>query len=309
MNGKGISPRSEVPPLTIDAQYVPGFIFTRQPQLRITRNWQNQFFASISLENPQTTFYNSGHFDSGISVTTTAAAGSGFNSANTLSLNHVPDVIGKVATDQDLDGHALHAELFGIYRDFYTRLNDAGVATNQDVGGGGFGGGAILEVVPKILDVRFSGAWGQGIGRYGAGQLPDATLSVDGTLHPIKEYALLAGATLHALPTLDIYAYAGEEHARQAQYTNGTIYNGLGNINYVNSGCDTEGVGTCTANVQKVEQATIGFWHKPYSGAFGHYQWGLQYSYTERHAFAGVGGAPETGDNMILYSFRYYPFN
>jgi len=306
---KGLSPRSEMPPSVIDAQYVPGFVFTRQPQLRITRNWDNQFFAAVSLENPQTTFYNSGHLDSGLTLTTNGAAGSGFNSANTLSLNHAPDVIAKVATDQDLQGHAVHAELFGLYRDFYSRLNNAGVATNNDVSGGGVGGAISIGVIPKILDVQFSGADGTGIGRYGAGQLPDATVSFDGTLHPIREYALLAGATLHAMPTLDIYAYAGEEHAKSAQYTNGTIFNGLGNINYDNSGCETEGASNCTANTQKVEQLTIGFWHKPFAGPYGHFQWGLQYSYTERHAFYGIGGAPETGENMIMYSFRYYPFN
>jgi hypothetical protein len=306
---KGLNVRSELLPSVIDAQYVPGFVFTRQPQLRLTRNWQNAFFVGLSLENPQTTYFNSGKFLPGISVLTNGAAGSGFNSANTLSLNHVPDVIGKVATDQDLDGHVLHAEAFGIYRDFYSRLNNAGVASNKDVSGGGFGGAFSLGVVPKVLDVQFSGAYGDGIGRYGAGQLPDSTVSVDGTLHPIKEYALLVGATLHALPTLDVYAYAGEEHARQQQYSSGTIYNGLGNINYDNSGCETEGASNCVANNRSVEQVTVGFWHKPYVGAFGHYQWGFQYSYTERHAFAGLGGAPETNDSMFLYSFRYYPFN
>ena len=38
---------------------------------------------------------------------------------------------------------------------------------------------------------------GRGIGRYGASQLPDVTLSVDGTLHPIGEYMVLAGGVLH----------------------------------------------------------------------------------------------------------------
>jgi hypothetical protein len=35
---------------------------------------------------------------------------------------------------------------------------------------------------------------------------------------------------------------------------------------------------------------------------------GVQYSYTRLKAFAGVGGAPRTSDNMVFTSFRYYPF-
>jgi hypothetical protein len=34
----------------------------------------------------------------------------------------------------------------------------------------------------------------------------------------------------------------------------------------------------------------------------------LQYSYTERKAFSGIGGAPIANDSMVFASFRYYPF-
>ena len=60
-----------------------------------------------------------------------------------------------------------------------------------------------------------------------------------------------------------------------------------------------------------VEQATGGFWFKPYVGSFGRYQIGLQYSYTERKAFAGNGAlgiTPIANDSMVFASFRYYPF-
>ena len=39
MNTKGIIPRQEDIPLTIDAQYVPGFIWARQPQLRFVKDF------------------------------------------------------------------------------------------------------------------------------------------------------------------------------------------------------------------------------------------------------------------------------
>jgi len=35
---------------------------------------------------------------------------------------------------------------------------------------------------------------------------------------------------------------------------------------------------------------------------------GVQYSYTRRLAFDGVGGAPKTDDNIVMTQIRYYPF-
>ena len=308
MNSKGITPRNEDAPPQIAAQYVPGFVFTRQPQLRLTRDWDKRIWVAVSLENPQTTFFNSGKFISGVSPVITGPAGSGFNSANTLSLNHVPDVIGKLALEEDLSGHSLHVEAFGIYRDLYERLNVSGVANNRDVSAGGVGGGVILGVIPKVLDLQVSALWGSGVGRYGASALPDATLGVDGVFHPIRETDVLVGGTLHVSPQLDIYAFAGEEREERTAFTSGAILNGLGNPGYDNSGCNTEGSSACVGNTHYVDQATVGFWHKPYQGRFGRFQWGAQYSYTQRHAFPGLGGAPTASENMIFTGLRYYPF-
>ncbi len=308
MNSKGITPRNELTPPQIDAQYVPGFVFARQPQFRIAYDWNKQVWVAVSLENPQTTFFNNGKFIPGVTPVISGPAGSGFNSINTLSLNHVPDVIAKVALEENLSGHSLHLEAFGIYRDLYERLNTAGVVSNNDTAAGGVGGGAVLTVVPKVLDLQVSALYGSGIGRYGAAGLPDATLSTDGTLHPIRELDVLFGGTVHVNPQLDIYAFAGEEREQRAAYTNGTIFNGLGNPNYINTGCQIEGSSVCVGNTRYIDQATVGFWDKPYQGRFGRIQWGVQYSYTERHAFAGVGGAPSANENSVFTSFRYYPF-
>jgi len=129
MNTKGITPRNELPPPTIDAQYVVGFTWARQPQLRITDSFANkQVWAALSIENPQTTFgaaatgTNGGTSVSGLTVTTGAASTSQFDSANTLSLNHIPDVVGKLAIEPDFGGsRPIHAEIYGLYRSYYER--------------------------------------------------------------------------------------------------------------------------------------------------------------------------------------------
>ena len=321
LNSKGISPRNEVPPPTIDAQYVPGFVFTRQPQARVAIDFNNTFWAAASIENPQTTYFNSGKYlptiapNQPITVFTNGAAGSGFNSANTLSVNRYPDVIGKLAFEKNIAGHQFHLEGFGIYRDFYARVNQGSGPRNINVAAGGFGGGMTLQVVPKLLDIQASGIIGRGIGRYGASLLPDATFGPDGSLKPVSESAFLVGGTLHIGKALDIYAFGGEERERQTAYSVGTVYNGVGNPNYDNTGCETEAATNCVGNTHYVEQITGGFWDRPYVGKFGRVQFGVQYSYTERHAFPGFGvlgaagnPAPVARENMILTSVRYYPF-
>ena len=56
LNNKGITPRNEVTPPTIDAQYVPGFVWKRQPQIRLTKDFDQKLWVSVSAEQPQTTF-------------------------------------------------------------------------------------------------------------------------------------------------------------------------------------------------------------------------------------------------------------
>jgi hypothetical protein len=149
---------AELTPPQIDAQYIPGFNWARQPQVRLTGDFlDHKLWIAVSADNPATTF--GGTVPS--SVTATAPAGSGFDSSNSLSLNSVPDFAGEVAYDGDIDGHALHVKAFGLLRSFKAHINDDGNAH-------GYGGGVVLQVVPKVLDVQFSGMGGKRIGRYGS---------------------------------------------------------------------------------------------------------------------------------------------
>jgi hypothetical protein len=43
-------------------------------------------------------------------------------------------------------------------------------------------------------------------------------------------------------------------------------------------------------------------------GSYGTVKAGVQYSYNQRFAFAGVGGAPKTDDNIVMTQIRYCPF-
>lgn len=317
LNSKGITPRNEVTPPQIDAQYVPGFAWARQPQLRLTADaMDHHLWLAVSVENPQTTFFTSG-FTTAVGNVPGAASplpgtlayntpgGSGFNSANTLSLNHIPDVVGKVAFDNTFAGHAFHVEGFGLYREMNYRLN----AGNHSATAGGFGGSINLTLVPKLVEFQFTGMEGRGIGRYGTSQLPDATFDDQGNIAPIHEFMLLTGATVHATKLLDLYGFAGEEVEDARAFTSPTgVAYGYGNPNYLNTGCYTEGSAICVGNTHSIKQLTGGFWQKVYQGPFGRAQIGAQYSYTERTSFTGAGVTAFSRQNMGFLAFRYYPF-
>jgi hypothetical protein len=314
MQVKGITPRNEDIPPTIDAQYIPGFSFTRQPQIRVTKDFGPTSWLAISLENPQTISYTSPTaYPASVHLAASAPGGSGFDSANMLSLNHIPDAVVKMAYDPTIDDRTLHFEVFGLYRDFYERLDYA----NRNVNGGGVGAGLIVPLVSQLLDFQLSGLGGKGIGRYGAAQLADVTFDAAGNIKPVSEIQALAGLTLHASPNWDIYVFAGEEKESAQAYfltsSTGIVSGyGYGNPLYSNSGCESEtAAGSCVGNTRVVEQGTAGFWYKPFIGKYGRYQIGLQYSYTERKAFNGNGPlsiAPIANDSMMFASFRYYPF-
>ena len=317
LNSKGITPRNEVPPATIDAQYAVGFNWARQPQIRLVKNWNKEFWLAVSVENPQTTFAPNAGTATGITTTTTHAGGSLLANVNNFSLNHIPDFVGKIAWEPVIGGNQpLHVEALGIYRSFYDRVslatsNALGLAAgnhNANSDGGGVGGSIAWTVIPKTLDLQATALTGSGIGRYGSAQLPDVTLRPDGTLAPVQETTFLGGATWHATPLFDLYVYAGQEQQQRKYYDVGAQHLGLGNPSLNLAGCLVEG-GACSPNLQTVNQANVGFWWRAYQGKFGSFRVGAQYSYIHLTAFSGAGGVkPTTDDSMFFTSLRYYPF-
>ncbi len=60
LNSKGITPRNEVPPPQIDANFIPGFIYGRIPQIRITKDFNKKLWLSLDAEASQTVGNNGG---------------------------------------------------------------------------------------------------------------------------------------------------------------------------------------------------------------------------------------------------------
>jgi len=295
-----MTPRQEDIPITIDAQFIPGFTWTRNPQFRVVRHLDNVTAVGVSLESPQAVVF-SGPNAPLVPTTFNNPGGMFLNSAATYSTDVGPDVVAKVSVDPGWG----HFEVYGVGRAFRSRAAFA----NHTIFGGGGGVGAVVPAVPKLLDLQADFLVGDGIGRYGSAQLPDVAIKSTGVLAPIPELQALVGLVGHATDYLDLYAYAGIEQASETSFTvNGTVPFGYGNPLYNNSGCLHEGSTVCAANTSRVWQITGGFWWDVYKGDFGRLRVGGQGSLTERSVFAGIGGGPNTNEGIFMASLRYYPF-
>jgi hypothetical protein len=307
-----MDPRSEMPPLTIDAQYVAGFNWTRNPQIRVVKSWNDQIAVGLSLESPQAQICPASSATSAAgcntpaTAITTVAGTQQLVSAASLALDFVPDVVLKVAADP---GYG-HYEVYGLGRGYRDR--NSALAQNNTTYSGGVGGSILLPLVPKVLDLQASVLSGTGIGRYGSAQLPDVAVRPDSTLAAIPETDALVGLVFKPDSRWTIYAYGGMETAKAADYTNaaGTVGYGYGSPLYNNSGCllATGTAAHCAADTKTVEQGAIGAWWKYYQGQMGNLQLGLQGSYTRRETFTGIGGDPSTNMTVVMVSFRYYPY-
>jgi hypothetical protein len=315
----GIDPRGVDAPGVIDFESVPGFLAARQPGIRIWQDIGPEFKIAASAENPQTSFFGGntptvgtpavgpqGVLNPNLLVNLTGPGGSFFNNANNVSLNQVPDITVKAAYDPRLGPYRLHIEAWALYRQFFDRFNFA----NHTFDTGSFGGHINAELVPKTLELQVYGAHGA-LGRFTATPFPDATLAQDGTILPLTITAAAVGLIWHAMPTLDVYTYAGLESTKAAFMDVGTVPFGYGNPLYNNLGCNVENsaAATCNGNTKEVRQYTAGIYDTIYQGNYGTVKAGVQYSFNQRFAFQGVGGAPKTDDNIVMTQLRYYPFN
>jgi outer membrane murein-binding lipoprotein Lpp len=296
----------------------------------------------------------------GLSVNAANAcqAGGLLNSTTSCSNNKFPDIIEKAALDPGWG----HYEVLGIQRWFTDDVASVAApfllpAAAVSPGfqekthfGWGIGGSVLLPVIPKFLDLQGSVLTGQGLGRYGSSQLADVTIGPDGTLKPLTTMQILLGLVAHPWAGLDVYGYAGQEQVKanfwnQVGFAGAAGAGGYGNPAYLNGACFqpntaagligssgfntpiTAGplAGSCTANVERTQELTVGFWQQLYKGDLGQVRVGAQYEFVRLQAFAGTGtplhGAPALTagptpnaglnpyNNVVYFSLRYYPFN
>jgi hypothetical protein len=172
--------------------------------------------------------------------------------ATGYTVNRSPDILFKAAADPGWG----HYELFGIVSTFRNRIypcavvspaatNPSGTvvlngpalagtspsitctnttpsaanAFNDTRTGGGLGVVVRVPLLAKKLDFGVKGLAGDGVGRYGAAQLPDLTFRPDGTAALIRTAHALGTLEFHPNPKLDIYLNYGAEYGWRAGYS------------------------------------------------------------------------------------------
>ncbi len=327
MTRVGMDPLNVNPPQTIDPNYVPGFTYARQAQLRLTKSFlHNQYHVALSVENPETIYGGTTPVIPGSTINITNP-GVGVNGNTTVSSvpanptstttgspvysnNFAPDVIVKATADYNF----AHLEAFAIGRVFNDRVSQLGTGENNTEIGGGGGAAALIRVIPKLLDFQVSGLAGRAISRYDPVQLPDSTITATGRPNPLPGYEALVGLIGHPTPQMDLYAYLGTDQV-SARYSDSTTKGkvtayGYGNPLYNNTGCSIEDAPSseCVGNTSGVVQGTVGAWYRLLHGDYGTVQVGTQWAYSRRFIFQGVGPTPKTDSNAFFFSLRYFPF-
>jgi hypothetical protein len=264
----GLDNRTEALPMTIDPQYTIGFSWERQMAFRITKNFNNKFWAGFSLENPQIT--TGGTLASGQNNFIIGSQGTGgglYNATANYSWNAMPDLIFKFAAQPGWG----HFEVFDVISDFRDRIfpcggtliasdgvlpptptcdgktvpNAKGAYNNHGFGNGiGVNMRGTLAQQHVELGIHFLG--GNGIGRYGTAQLPDVVVRPDGVLALPRNYQALATLEYHT-KRLDIYSYVGGEYEQRAAFlTSSGKGVGYGSPLFDNTGCYGEAAPAAT---------------------------------------------------------------
>ncbi len=362
-------------PLTIDAQYTIGLSWARQYGFRIVdRFFDKKLSLGLSVEGAATRFTatnaNGNFFAQDVGqpggtynfvggTPTNALAATNNVTSQNYALNATPDFVFKAAIDP---GEWGHFEILGLVRTFRDRIYPCGgesalatamliayaecptpltaadetlFARNDTKAGGGGAINGRIHVFHKKLDLGVHALYGDGVGRYGTGQLNDVTVNPYGSLVPIHGGQGLGTIEWHPVPRLDIYAYGGGEYDARTYFSEpagitATNFVGYGIPTISDSGCTADvevapasagsagnlpnTAGSCSGQTRAIFEGTIGFWHRVWQGDRGRIQWGAQYSYVELNAWSGSTGAatpgaqhhPSANDSMFFTSFRYY---
>ena len=253
---------TEVLPSTIDAQYTAGFVWTRQYNFRVSKNFANKFWLGASAENAETLNPAGSGLPLNIDLGSAGVGGGLYNATANYSFNLSPDFVGKLVFEPGWG----HWEVFGIERNFrdrvypnevcknYTVAGTNGTSTansgitvtsctgstagafNSDAIGAGIGGGFRVPLGTKKFVVGLKGLYGKGVGRYGSSTIADVTLKTDGEIDPLKGFSALSTVELNPTSRLNLYFNYGGDYIYR--HFNGT--EGYGSRLTSMTGCNTE---------------------------------------------------------------------
>jgi hypothetical protein len=321
---------SEILPSTIDSQYTTGFVWTRQYNFRVTKNFANKFWLGASAENAETLNPAGAGLPLNVIIGSAGTGGGLYNATANYSFNYSPDFVGKLVFEPGWG----HWEVFGIERNFRDRIypnevctatavaTGSGITTTTCTGnttgayndlapGAGIGGSLRVPFAMKKVSVGLKGLYGKGMGRYGSSTIADITLRPNGEIDPLKAFSALSTLEITPVPRLTLYFNYGGDYV----YRDFFGAKGYGSPSTSMTGCHTEPApsgtnntyggngtgfdpaapGSCGNQNKDVQEFTAGEWYNFYNGPKGRMRLGLQYARFERDIWSGAGGTTNPG--------------
>jgi hypothetical protein len=288
-------------PNTIDAQYSIGYNWGRFAELRVSKTLNSNVSLAAALDNPQSL-----PFGAGTQEGLATAGGGTYGGGATYSTNLAPDLIVKFAYDNPRLGHY---EIKALGRAFRDRVAPAGaVKAYTNIGyGDGIGGGAVIPLLPKKIDLIAQGLYGKGISRYqDSGQYDFVVRSTDNKLQDIKAFSVLTGFETHPTHKAEFDLLFGDEYYYRSTYRASGVIAGYGAQTENNSSFYTEGSAVPTAaaaaNNRNLLNGKAIAYYDLYKGTYGTFRYGLEADYIERSTWSGLNGLAPKGNNKTGFA-------
>jgi hypothetical protein len=285
-NRFGVSPVSSNVFVSLgeDANYMPGLVWGRPGQLRVSYHPNSKWAMAASIENPE-------QFVTSATTLPAFAATQVDNGSGSTTPNVRPDFVAKIAYDTRISGKGLHFELGGVSRQFRTSPAAGKYYDAQGVGGSF---GAVLEAARnfRVITTAF---YSSGGGRYLAGLGPDFIVGPDGSISPVHSLGGIAGFEYASTPKSQFFGYYGGTYFDRN-------YTAAGPGSYLGFGFP----GSSSANRQFQEPAFgyyYTYWKNP---KYGSLQIIAEYAYLTRAPWYVAPGTPPTAHaNMVFSSLRF----
>jgi len=343
MNRRAVDADAPWIPNTIDTNYLVGYDWGRQAELRIAKNFHKNYTFAMALTDPSyLSNINSTNTQVAGLVTAVPIGGAGGNLGNgyvtscasqlnptvanpnavstvctdapTFSTNLAPDIILKLTYDDPKLGHY---EIKGVQRFFRDRVPTTATTAGWDNTGlgGGIGAGAIVPVIAKKVDFIAQGLFGRGISRYQDSGQYDFVVRTN-TYNTATGALTSTGGDNNLQSIKSFSAVVGFETHPAPKWEfdlfYGDEYYGKSTYTVASTAgkAELEGYGASNAaNNRNIALGTGIVWFDVYKGTFGTLRYGGQYEYVERGlwttAATSAPGTYKGVDNIGQLSMRY----
>jgi hypothetical protein len=300
--GVGAMPSDLFIPMTGDANYQVGLLWARQSQFRFIYHPTKSWAAGFSVENPEQYVGGAVVFPSGLS---TGVSTQFDNGSNTATPNLRPDLIAKVAHDQNLGGgRNWHVEMAGMMRTF--KVVTPGSWVSSTATGGGVSLNNIIDLTKsfRLIGTTF---WSDGGGRYIVGMGPDVVvrpISVGG--HTTAQLGLV-----HSGTGIAGFEWQTDKNTVLSGYY-GAAY--FGRYGFADTTSSTAGAlagfgytGSSNSANRAIQEATLAMqralWKDP---SYGSLLWVTQTSYVTRSPWYVSAGSPKNAHMLMGFmGLRY----